>query len=195
MTTLKVYKTHPDIKLPTFATQQSACFDLSFNSAGKQGYEGYNGFNKKILRPFKDGNLYIHPKDRIMVPTGIILDIPEGYSVRLHPRSGLSLKSGIVLANAEGVIDSDYIQEVFVLLYNMSENGMMINNGDRVCQAELVKDEKYVIEETTTQPTTKTDRQGGFGSTGVQATEAPVKRRPGRPKTKKDPLPNTSTET
>jgi len=183
MTTLKVYKTHPNVQIPSFATQQSACFDISFQSAGKQGYEGYNVYNKKILRPFKDCNIYINAKDRIMVPTGIIFDIPEGYSVRLHPRSGLSLKSGIVLANAEGVIDSDYIQEVFVLLHNMSDNGIMINNGDRICQAELVKDEKYAIEETATQPTTKTDRTGGFGSTGVQTQDSP-KKRPGRPKTK-----------
>ena len=183
MTTLKIYKTHPDVQLPSFATQQSACFDISFQSVGKQGYEGFNVFNKKILRPFKDGNIYINARDRVMVPTGIILDIPEGYSVRLHPRSGLSLKSGIVLANAEGVIDSDYIQEVFVLLHNMSENGIMINKGDRICQAELVKDEKYVIEETKIQPTIKTDRTGGFGSTGVQ-TQEPPKKRPGRPKTK-----------
>ena len=190
MTILKIYKTHPDVNLPSFATKQSACFDLSFQSVGKQGYEGYSVFNKKIVRPFKDGNLYIHSRDRIMVPTGIILDIPEGYSVRLHPRSGLSLKSGIVLANAEGVIDSDYVQEVFVLLYNMSDNGLMINNGDRICQAELIKDEKYDIEETTAKPENKTDREGGFGSTGIQAAE---KKKAGRPR--KDPLPKQGTET
>ena len=190
MTILKIYKTHPGVKLPSFATKQSACFDLSFQSVGKQGYEGYSVFNKKIVRPFKDGNLYIHSRDRIMVPTGIILDIPEGYSVRLHPRSGLSLKSGIVLANAEGVIDSDYVQEVFVLLYNMSDNGLMINNGDRICQAELIKDEKYDIEETTAKPENKTDREGGFGSTGIQAAE---KKKAGRPR--KDPLPKQGTET
>lgn len=179
MTTLKVYKTHPDIKLPSFSTEQSACFDMSFQSTGKPGYEGFNSYNKKFARPFKDGGLYVGGGDRIMVPTGIILDIPEGYSVRLHPRSGLSLKSGIVLANAEGVIDSDYVQEVFVLLYNMSQNGLMINNGDRICQAELVKDEKYVIEETSEKPEVKTDRTGGFGSTGIAAT--PVKKSRGRP--------------
>lgn len=188
MTILKVYKTHPDVILPSFSTQQSACFDLSYQSIGKQGYEGFNSYNKKILRPFKDGGLYISSGDRIMVPTGLIFNIPEGYSVRLHPRSGLSLKSGIVLANAEGVIDSDYIQEVFVLLYNMSENGMMINNGDRVCQAELIKDEKYVIEETSEKPEIKTDRTGGFGSTGVSQETA--KRKAGR--SKKDSLSVTS---
>ena len=193
MTILKIYKTHPDVNLPSFATKQSACFDLSFQSIGKQGYEGYNSYNKKIMRPFKDGGLYVSSRDRIMVPTGIILDIPEGYSVRLHPRSGLSLKSGIVLANAEGVIDSDYVQEVFVLLYNMSDNGLMINNGDRICQAELIKDEKYDIEETTAKPENKTDREGGFGSTGIQAAETPVKKKAGRPR--KDPLPKQGTET
>lgn len=182
MTILKIYKTHPDVNLPSFATKQSACFDMSFQSIGKRGYEGYNVFNKKLLRPFKDGNLYIHSRDRIMVPTGIILDIPVGYSVRLHSRSGLSLKSGVVLANAEGVIDSDYVQEVFVLLYNMSDNGLMINNGDRICQAELIKDEKYDIEETQTQPTTKTDREGGFGSTGIQTAGTTVKKKAGRPR-------------
>ena len=193
MTILKIYKTHPDVNLPSFATKQSACFDLSFQSIGKQGYEGYSVFNKKIVRPFKDGNLYIHSRDRIMVPTGIILDIPEGYSVRLHSRSGLSLKSGVVLANAEGVIDSDYVQEVFVLLYNMSDNGLMINKGDRICQAELIKDEKYDIEETTTKPEIKTDREGGFGSTGIQTAETTAKKKAGRPR--KDSLPKQGTET
>ena len=191
MTILKVYKTHPDVILPSFSTQQSACFDLSYQSVGKQGYEGFNSYNKKILRPFKDGGLYISSGDRIMVPTGLIFNIPEGYSVRLHPRSGLSLKSGIVLANSEGVIDSDYIQEVFVLLYNMSQNGLMINNGDRICQAELIKDEKYVIEETSEKPEIKTDRTGGFGSTGVS--QETIKRKAGRPK--KDSLSVTSPET
>lgn len=185
MSKLKVYKTHPDITIPSFATKQSACFDLSFQNAGKQGYEGFTSYNKKFTRPFRDGGLYVNSGDRIMVPTGVVLDIPEGYSVRLHPRSGLSLKSGVVLANAEGVIDSDYVQEVFVLLYNMSANGLMINNGDRICQAELVKDESYVIEETTERPQTKTERVGGFGSTGIS--EQPVKRGRGRPR--KSPLP------
>ena len=103
-----------------------------------------------------------------MVPTGLILDIPIGYSVRLHPRSGLSLKQGLVLANAQGIIDSDYVEELFVLMYNMSDNVMTINNGDRICQGELIKTDKYTIEETLIQPKIKTDRKGGMGSTGVK---------------------------
>lgn len=166
MTKLKYYKTHPEVKDPVFATQQSACFDLCFSLAGKQEYTGYNQYNKQFTRPFS-GNMHFAPHDRIMVPTGLIFDIPDGYSVRLHARSGLSLKQGLVLVNSEGVIDSDYIQEVFVLLYNRSENGISILNGDRICQGELVKSETYTLNEIKKAPTQKTDRVGGMGSTGV----------------------------
>jgi len=167
MTSLKFYKTFPTIELPKFATEQSACFDLSFQNLGKFDYTGYNAQNKKFNRPFKDGRLYINAGDRVMVPTGLILDIPKGYSVRVYARSGLSLKQGLTLANAEGIIDSDYIQELFVLMTNLSTTGQWISPGDRVAQAELIKQEIYKIEETTTAPVVKTDRKGGMGSTGV----------------------------
>ena len=167
MPNLKYYKVHPNAITPAFATGQSACFDLSFSNAGKDVYSGFNQYNKAFTRVFKDGNLYIGPHERIMVPTGLILDIPEGYSVRVHARSGMSLKQGLILANSEGVIDSDYIQEVFVLLYNRSENGWFINNGDRIAQGELIKSETYKLAESKKAPEQKTDRKGGMGSTGV----------------------------
>ena len=119
-----------------------------------------------------------------MIPTGYILDIPEGYSVRLHPRSGLSLRHGIVLANCEAVIDSDYFDELFLLIQNNSEVSVNIHHGERLAQAELVKCEKYIIEETSVQPTQRTDRVGGLGSTGLQTVEQAdvVKRGRGRPR-------------
>jgi dUTP pyrophosphatase len=126
------------------------------------------------------------------------MDIPQGYSVRLHARSGTSLKQGLVLANAEGVIDSDYVEEVFVMLHNISGNAVTINHGDRVAQAELVKNVEYSVEETPARPLPKTNRQGGFGSTGITTkenmvvinipetkevkVETPVKRGRGRPR-------------
>lgn len=193
MIRLNIYKTHPDIVLPKFATKGSACFDLSFQSAGKTEYTGYNSFNAPFTRNLHDeGAIVIMPGERIMVPTGLIFDIPEGYSVRIHPRSGLSYKQGLVLANLEAVIDSDYVQETFVLLTNTSENPVSINNGDRIAQAEMIKSEEYVLWETFEAPTQKTDRTGGLGSTGVAAvtipsdtvvlTEQPVKRGRGRPR-------------
>lgn len=167
MTKLKIYKTHPDVILPKFATEQAACFDLSFQGHGKQDYKGYNDTNKLFTRPTPRGEIFINSHERVLVPTGLIFDIPEGYSLRIHARSGLSLKEGLVLANSEAVIDSDYVEEVFVLLYNRSSVGRTIRIGERIAQAEMVKSAKYTIEETTKQPTVKTSRTGGMGSTGV----------------------------
>jgi hypothetical protein len=110
------------------------------------------------------------------------------------------LKQGLVLANAEGVIDADYVEEVFVMLHNISGNAVTINQGDRVAQAELVKNVEYTVEETPARPLHKTNRQGGFGSTGITTkenmvvinipeakevkaeAETPIKRGRGRPK-------------
>jgi dUTP pyrophosphatase len=166
MTILKMYKVHPAIKIPVHQTTQSACFDLAFQGSGKTEIKGYSSKNKPISRLYK-GALTISPGDRMMVPTGLILDIPEGYSVRVHARSGMSLKQGLVLANAEGVIDSDYVEELMVLIHNISENAITINDGDRIAQAELVQNIEYTIEQTPVRPIHKTNRIGGFGSTGV----------------------------
>lgn len=188
MNRLNIYKTHPNIVLPKFGTKQAACFDISFQAAGKTSYSGYNQYNAPFTRPM-NGSVRIMPGDRIMMPTGLIFDIPEGYSVRIHPRSGLSYKNGLILANLEAVIDSDYVQETFILLHNTSEVDQTINDGDRIAQAELVKREEYVLWEITTAPTQKTDRVGGLGSTGVAVFNpedikiAPVEKRGrGRPR-------------
>jgi dUTP pyrophosphatase len=167
MTQLKIWKTHPYNQIPKKQTEGSACFDLQFQSAGKVEYKGFSRSNKAFTRPMS-GMISIQPGDRIMVPTGLILDIPEGYSVRVHARSGLSLKQGLVLANAEGVIDSDYVEELMVLIWNISDNAINIHTGDRIAQAELIKDETYSIVETAARPGIKTSRVGGMGSTGIQ---------------------------
>lgn len=168
MTQLKVYKTNPEVVLPTFGTEQAACFDIAFQAYGKYQYAGYSGYNAPFNRSLSAGQITLMPGDRIMVPTGLIFDIPEGHSLRIHPRSGLSYKQGLVLANMEAVIDSDYFQETFILLTNYSENQITISNGDRIAQAELVQQMKYDIVETDEAPTQKTDRVGGLGSTGVK---------------------------
>lgn len=167
MNRLNVYKTHPNIILPKFGTKQAACFDLSFQAAGKYEYTGYNQYNAPFTRPISNMSIRIMPGDRIMIPTGLIFDIPEGYSVRIHPRSGLSYKQGLVLANLEAVIDSDYVQETYILLHNTSQVDQTIKDGDRIAQAEMIKKEEYVLWETTQMPMQKTDRIGGLGSTGI----------------------------
>ena len=164
MTVLKFFKVHPSIRLPEHQTTQSACFDLSMQGAGKRVIKGFTSMNKPIERLYA-GVLNISPGDRMLIPTGFI--IPEGFSVRIHARSGTSLKQGLILANSEGVIDSDYVEEVMVMLHNISENTVTIKDGDRIAQAELVKNETYTIEQTPVRPIPKTNRTGGFGSTGV----------------------------
>lgn len=166
MKTLKIYKTHTNIKLPSFATEHAACFDIAAQFAGKISYKGYNKENAEFEREIHKGIVLV-AGDRVIVPTGLVFDIPEGHSVRIHPRSGLSLKQGLVLANLEAIIDSDYYHETMILLTNTSANKVIINDGDRVAQGELVKSLSYQIVETETAPTQKTTRSGGLGSTGV----------------------------
>lgn len=174
MTSLKMWRTHPSNHLPKKQTEGSACFDLMFQGYGKHEYKGFTRMNKPFTRVMNN-QIVIQPGDRIMAPTGLIMDIPNGYSVRVHARSGLSLKQGLVLANAEGVIDSDYVEEIMVLLHNISDNSITINTGDRIAQAELIRDVDYTIEETASRPGVKTTRLGGMGSTGVSATGDTIK--------------------
>ena len=108
----------------------------------------------------------IAPADRVLIPTGLIFDIPEGHSVRLHTRSSISLKKGLIMPNGEGIIDCDYYHQTFVMLYNASADEVLIKDGERIAQGELVKTYLYDIEETEDVPEQKTNRVGGFGSTG-----------------------------
>ena len=125
------------------------------------GHRGYHGSETVY-------SVTIPAHHRAIVPTGIVFDIPKGYSVRLHPRSGLSIKKGFIVANCEGVIDSDYFHEIKALMVNNSDEDIVIEHGDRICQAEIVKCVEHVIEETFDEPKQRTDRVGGLGSTGVK---------------------------
>ena len=170
---LKIFKTNPNAILPTFGTTQSACFDISACFIGNNltKIKAYSAMNRLI-----ELDCCVYEKDifhieipsnfRVLIPTGLIFNIPIGYSILIHPRSGLSLKQGLILANAEGIIDSDYIQECFIMIKNDSMNRITISHGDRIAQGELVKSLDYSIEECYTTPHQKTDRIGGFGSTG-----------------------------
>jgi dUTP pyrophosphatase len=103
----------------------------------------------------------------MMISTGVVFDIPVGYSVRVHARSGLALKAGLVMANAEGIIDSDYTEETKILVLNISNIPIRINHGDRIAQAEMVPVLSYDLVSTTEDINQKTSRAGGFGSTGI----------------------------
>lgn len=108
--------------------------------------------------------LTLRPGQRVSLPTGLFLGIPEGYEGQIRPRSGLALKAGITVCNAPGTIDSDYRDEVKVILINLSEGAYTINPGDRIAQLVFNKVEQAEWEEVAELP--ETNRDGGFGSTG-----------------------------
>jgi dUTP pyrophosphatase len=166
--TLKVFRTFPNgIELPKFATEGSACFDLAFSSYGKARYDGYSSTSGNFNRPYgQNGTIKLMPHERVMAPTGLIFEIPKGYSLRIHPRSSVAYKKGLILVNCEAVIDADYFHETFLLLLNTSEAPIDIFPGDRIAQAELVRVMDYTIKETLDQPEQTTDREGGIGSSG-----------------------------
>ena len=112
--------------------------------------------------------MQVNPRERLLIPTGLIFDIPAGYSIRLYPRSSLALKQGLTLANNVGIIDSDYVEPVFMMIHNISGNQQFITDGQRICQAELVQEHPCMIMGAETRPERKTDRDGGFGSTGKE---------------------------
>ena len=173
-TSLKFYKLNEQAQLPVFATKQSACFDMYANLVSDENVQYYGAIQTKELprRVSFDINsnrnfIQLNNMERMLIPTGLIADIPVGFSVRLHSRSGLAFKQGVYLANCEGIIDSDYVDPIFAMVTNISNVPTRIYNGDRICQGELVRCEKYTLNESDEAPTQKTDREGGFGSTGV----------------------------
>lgn len=105
--------------------------------------------------------------NRVLVPTGLILEIPPGYEIQIRPRSGLAFKHGVTCLNTPGTIDSDYRGEVHVLLINLGEERFVIERGMRIAQLIVAPVVQGRLEERLTAGAT-TRGAGGFGSTGLQ---------------------------
>ena len=118
------------------------------------------------LRAFLSAELNIPPLGRAKIPTGLFMEIPQGYEAQIRPRSGLALRSGVGLLNAPGTIDSDYRGEVEVILINMGDEPFTVKNGDRIAQMVISPVIRAVLSEA--ELLSETERgTGGFGSTGV----------------------------
>ena len=167
---MKFFKLSENAVIPKFATEYSACFDLHAALDPKIEVVEYNLYNEKIITyPNLNNKLVIEPYHRYLIPTDLIVDIDIGYEMKIYPRSGLSLKQGLVLGNQTGVIDADYVDPLYVMLINISNNSIIINNHDRIAQAQFIKlVENRMLEETSVKPKKKSSRSGGLGSTGVQ---------------------------
>jgi dUTP pyrophosphatase len=118
------------------------------------------------LRAELEQPVTLKPLERKLIPTGIFIELPEGYEAQIRPRSGLAYKHGISIVNSPGTIDADYRGEIKVLLVNLSAEDFEINTGDRIAQMVVAKHEQVkwlevdVLNETTR-------GAGGYGHTGI----------------------------
>ena len=133
--------------LPKYETENSAGMDLRACFS--------NGENGTII---KEG-------ERMLIKTGIFLEVPKGYEVQIRPRSGLAFKFGVTVLNSPGTIDADYRGEIGVILINHGEVPFIVNHGDRIAQMVLAKCEQAEWDEVDSLEETKRG-EGGFGSTG-----------------------------
>lgn len=108
----------------------------------------------------------IKPGERILIPTGLSMEIPMGYEVQVRPRSGLSFKTGLMVLNSPGTIDSDYRGEVKIILGNLGHIDEVINHGDRVAQLVLSPVTQAFYFESNEELSETARGSGGFGSTG-----------------------------
>jgi len=144
MLTIKVINTSNN-PLPDFATVDSAGVDL---------------------RAHLKESIQILPGDRQLIPTGLFIEIPEGFEVQIRPRSGLAIKHGVTVLNSPGTIDADYRGELKVILINLGKEPFVIEAGDRICQMVLNKYERFNWSHV--QVLSSTERgSGGFGHTGL----------------------------
>lgn len=160
------YRIHADVLAPSFQTSASSCFDFHAYLRKGATVKFVTSDNQQVDVVLKSDGLQIKPGERVLVPTGLKFDIPEGHSMRLHARSGMAFKKGITLVNSEGVIDEDYIEEVFIPIVNVSSAPVIIRHEDRIAQGELVKDLRALSKGMNFPPKPKTNRNGGIGSTG-----------------------------
>ncbi|MCX8058372.1 MAG: dUTP diphosphatase [Spirochaetes bacterium] len=145
MVKIKIVSKNKNFKSPFFQTEGASGIDLYADI---------------------DDDLMIKPLERVLIKTGIILEIPEGYEAQIRPRSGLAIKHGITVLNSPGTIDSDYRGEICVILINLSSEEFVVKPLSRIAQlvfAKVYKPEIQIVDDLS-----ETKRgSGGFGSTGI----------------------------
>lgn len=139
---IKFKKLNPDAKVPVYASNGAACFDLC-----------------AVL------DALVHPGTTILVSTGLAFEVPDGNALLLYPRSGLAMR-GLRLANCVGVVDADYRGDVMIALHNDSRDAMLVKAGDRIAQGMIISVPRHGFVESKDLSDTARGN-GGFGSTGV----------------------------
>lgn len=133
-----------DNELPAYSTKLSAGMDL---------------------RASLNAPVVLKPMERKLIPTGLYIELPEGFEAQIRPRSGLALKKGITVLNSPGTIDADYRGEIGIILINLSAEEFVIENGERICQMVVASHE--TVQWNLAEKLEDTARgEGGFGHTG-----------------------------
>ena len=132
--------------LPDYSTSSSAGMDLRAN------------LEQAVM---------LKPLDRKLIPTGLFMELPEGFEAQIRPRSGLALKKGISVLNTPGTIDADYRGEIGIILVNLSDEAFVVEHGERICQMVINKVE--TIQWNQVDSLDESERgEGGFGHTGTK---------------------------
>ena len=130
-------------------------------------YETVNSAGMDLRAYLPEGPVTLKPMQRMLIPTGLFMEIPEGYEGQVRPRSGLAIKNGVTVLNTPGTIDADYRGEVKIILINLSDTDFTISSGDRIAQIIFAKCEQ--MEVVNVETLSETERgAGGFGHTGKQ---------------------------
>ncbi|HMK19147.1 MAG TPA: dUTP diphosphatase [Chitinophagaceae bacterium] len=136
----------------------------SSNPLPEYATKGASGMD---IRASLDIPLTLQPLERNLIPTGLFVEIPQGYEIQIRPRSGLAIKQGITCLNTPGTIDSDYRGEIKIILINLSSDEQVIHPGDRIAQMIIQKTERAEFKQV--EILNNTERAaGGFGHTGKQ---------------------------
>ena len=130
--------------LPEYATAGSAGMDIRANLASP---------------------VTLQPMERMLIPTGLFIELPEGYEAQIRPRSGMAIKQGLTCLNSPGTVDSDYRGELKIILINLSNTAQQIEHGERIAQMVIAKTEKAAL--VMVEQLNNSQRgEGGFGHTG-----------------------------
>lgn len=144
--TMKIVKLDHCLGLPEYKTAGSAGMDLYASI---------------------DDDIVLGSLERAMIPTGIKIELPQGYEAQIRPRSGKAIKDGITVINTPGTCDSDFRGEIQVLAVNLSRSNQIIRKGERIAQMVIAKHEQPKLEVVSESELTETERgEGGFNSTG-----------------------------
>ena len=136
--------------LPAYSTSLSAGMDIRAN--------------------LPDGPIKLFPFERVLIPTGLFIEVPEGFEAQIRPRSGLALKKGVTVLNSPGTIDADYRGEVGVILINFSNEVFEIAHGERIAQMVIAKHERveFVKVESVDELSSTERGTGSYGHTGTK---------------------------